>query len=526
MSSVSSKLSAGLADLAEGHFKKVHAEALEMIRLDVSDPIAYCLLGHMAAAHGNHFKALELHQRACQHSSSQAVYYVFYAQQLTQVGQQELAKKMADQAATSEIDDAHLADTLGVVYSRTGYHEKAIGFFKKAVRLNSEPANFHYNLGASLQFLGLFDEAEAAYKATIDRDANSYKAWSSLVALKRQSKNENHLDDLERLFEHFKGDADAALHLGHALAKTYEDQGEYRHSFEWLNKAKHLKKSASTAASLSYNHIFEAAKSTAPSETANQILKSMSENNHGPIFIVGLPRTGTTLVDRIISSHSSVVAAGELNLFPGLVKQACQTPSNMVMDAQTLIAANQLDLSKVGEAYRTASKELARGAARFTDKMPLNFFYAGLIHRALPNARIIALRRSSMDSCLSNYRQLLTVQFSYYNYTYDLKATADFYRGYHDLVEHWRRHISEDCFMEVRYEDIVTEQELQTRRLLDFCGLAWEDACMRFHENEAPVSTASSVQVRQPLYSGSIGRWRRYGDKLDVLKEALGDLAD
>lgn len=130
-----------------------------------------------------------------------------------------------------------------------------------------------------------------------------------------------------------------------------------------------------------------------------------------------------------------------------------------------------------------------------------------------------------MDSCLSNYRQLLTVQHSYYHYTYDLNETAKFYRQFDQLMTHWRANLPANRFIEVAYEDIVHDQENQTRRLLEFCGLEWQPSCLRFHENKAPVSTASSVQVRQPLYSGSIGRWQRYGDKLDGLKQALGTLA-
>jgi hypothetical protein len=198
----------------------------------------------------------------------------------------------------------------------------------------------------------------------------------------------------------------------------------------------------------------------------------------------------------------------------------------MVMDGETLLEANRLNLPEIGQAYIESTRDLARGSARFTDKMPLNFFYAGLIHRALPNARIVALRRGAMDSCLSNYRQLLTVQDSYYQYTYDLKDIAMFYGFFDDLIANWREHIPTNRFLEIKYESIVHDQENQTRRLLEFCGLNWEEACLRFHENAAPVSTASSVQVRRPLYSDSIGRWKRYGDKLNDLKEALGDLAD
>jgi len=245
-----------------------------------------------------------------------------------------------------------------------------------------------------------------------------------------------------------------------------------------------------------------------------------------PIFIIGMPRTGTTLVDRILSSHSQVNSAGELNFFPGLIKEACRTRSNTVMDAETFIQSNQIDIEEVGQAYLRDTLDLARNAPNFTDKMPLNFFYAGLIHQALPDAKIIALRRGAMDSCVSNYRQLLTVQHSYYHYTYDLIDIAKFYKSFDGLIAHWRAHLPANRFMEVKYEDIVYDQEIQTQELLSFCDLDWEDACLRFHENAAPVSTASSVQVRQPLYSGSIERWKRYGDKLEPLQQALGELAD
>jgi hypothetical protein len=231
------------------------------------------------------------------------------------------------------------------------------------------------------------------------------------------------------------------------------------------------------------------------------------------------------LVDRILSSHPDVVSAGELNTFAGLIKSGAQTHSNLVLDENTLNKATALNLAGIGKSYIEATQELARGAARMTDKMPLNFFYAGLIHAALPNARIVALRRGAMDSCLSNYRQLFSTGFSYYNYTFDLENTAKYYRAFDDLIAHWRNVLPPSRFMEISYEDIVLDQEVQTRDLLAFCGLSWDEACLRFHENLAPVSTASSVQVRQPLYSGSIGRWKKYGSRLASLKDALGPLA-
>ncbi len=515
--STSNKLLSGLQRIANKEHKQVHALAIEMIKADVQDPVPYCLLGTIAAEHGNHVKALELFERAAQLGSKNPYFHAYHGQGLTILGRQQDAKAAADKASQFTIKDAHLADTIGVIYSRTGFHESAVPFFEKAVALNNAPANFHYNLAASLQFLGDFAGAEQAYFETLKRDSKAYRAWSSIVGLKKQTQEHNHLPELIDLFEILHDHEDGSLHLGHAIAKSLEDLGQYEESLDWLDKAKRLKLGNTDAALLSYEPLFDAAKTT--SKSLNKVT-----NKASPIFIIGLPRTGTTLVDRILSSHTGVTAAGELNIFPGLIKTATRTPSNMVMDADTFIASNTLDdraLEKIGQQYLQSAKELSRGAERFTDKMPLNFFYAGLIQKALPEAKIIALRRGAMDSCLSNYRQLLTVQHSYYHYTYDLRETAKFYRQFDSLMAHWRSTLPAGNFIEVAYEDIVHDQENQTRRLLEFCDLDWQEACMRFHENEAPVSTASSVQVRQPLYSGSIGRWQRYGDKLDGLKAEL-----
>ena len=529
------RLLEGLQKIADKQHKKVHSESIEMIQANVNDAVPYCLLATIAADYGNHIKAIELFSRAANLEPNNPYYQAYLGQALTTVGEQQSAKKAADAAAKLVIDDSHLADTIGVIYSRTGFHEKAVPFFKRAVSLNPKPANFHYNLAASQQFLGLFELAEQSYFEALSRDPNAYRAWSSIVGLKRQTEEKNHLSKLIPLFDQLANEEDASLHLGHAIAKTLEDLGHYEESLEWLHKAKHLKLNNTNAESFSYDLLFEAAMSTATG--ANGLAPAIDSSsdsldtvdNDEPIFIIGLPRTGTTLVDRILSSHSKVTAAGELNIFPGLIKQTTGTSSNMVMDSETFQKSNQLSstaLKKIGDQYKASAKELSRGALRFTDKMPLNFFYAGLIHKALPKARIIVLRRGAMDSCLSNYRQLLTVQHSYYHYTYDLNETAKFYRKFDQLMSHWRTHLPANRFMEVSYEDIVRDQENQTRRLLEFCGLEWQEACMRFHENDAPVSTASSVQVRQPLYSGSVGRWKRYGSKLDILKDALGELAD
>jgi hypothetical protein len=240
-----------------------------------------------------------------------------------------------------------------------------------------------------------------------------------------------------------------------------------------------------------------------------------------PIFIVGMPRTGTTLVERILSSHPDVFAAGELTNFGLVLKRRARTPSNRVLDPETLAAGPGLDAAALGEAYVESTRPRTGRTPRFIDKMPLNFFYAALIHRALPNARILCLRRGALDACLSNYRQLFATTFSYYNYTYDLLDTGRYYVEFDSLARHWREVLPATRYREVRYEDVVEHTEREARALVEFCGLDWDPACLAFHENAAPVATASSVQVRRPIYRTSLERWRKYETEIAPLKKLL-----
>jgi len=517
MNPMDTTLRKGLADIAARRYETAHADAIQRIRTDINDAIPYYLLARIALEHHNYAKSGELFAKARSLVPDSPLYIAGHAEYLITIGHQMDALQLADDAAERHIDDAFTADTIGVVYSRIGLHEKAIPFFERAVELDPAPANFHYNLGASLQFAGEFARAESAYKASLERQPDSYRAYSALVSLSRQTQEKNYLAKLKDLFDEHQADPDKALHIGHAIAKSLEDLEEYEESFDWLVRAKRGKRAAIGYRSESDLQLFAAAAETvAKSLTAEDACSAAA-----PIFIVGLPRTGTTLVDRILSSHPDIVSAGELNTFAGLVKARAGSSSNLVLDEETLRNAVDADLADIGHAYIAETKRLARGADRFTDKMPLNFFYVALIHRALPNARIVALRRDSVDSCLSNFRQLFATGFSYYNYSLDIDDTATYYKGFDQLLAVWRQHMPPSRYVEMRYEDIVHDQENQTRKLLEFCELSWNEVCLRFHENTAPVATASSVQVRQPLYTGSIGRWKRYGDRLDSLRRRL-----
>ncbi|MFY8140717.1 MAG: sulfotransferase family protein, partial [Caulobacter sp.] len=303
-------------------------------------------------------------------------------------------------------------------------------------------------------------------------------------------------------------DPDRALHVGHALARLAEDAGDPPRALAWLARAK-----AARLREVAYDPARDTGLFAAARATVGPVARDATDA--APIFIVGLPRTGTTLVDRILSSHPDVVSVGELTDFALILKRMAGTPSPLVLDEATLAAAagGGLDLAEAGRRYLEAVAPLA-GAARSLDKMPLNVVYAGLIHRALPNARIICLRRHPMDAGLSNYRQLFATRFPYYDYALDLEYTGRYVAGFEALADHWAASLPADRYINFRYEDLVADQEGQTRRLLAHSGLDWDPACLAFHENAAPVATASAVQVRSPIHPGSVGRWKRYGEGL------------
>ena len=519
---MNSELHQYLKQLLMLQYEAVHQASIEKITQDTKNPVPYFLLGRIAEEHGNHVKAQELFEQAHTLAPSDSFYAAQYARYLVTNGNQAGALQIMDRVIRLPINDAYTADTIGVVYSRTGFHERAVPFFEKAVEYDPAPANFHYNLAASLQFSGQFNQAESAFKACIKRDPDSYRAYSSLASLSRQSADKNYLPELKKLFAKLGDDADAALHLGHAIAKSLEDLDRHEESYDWLVKAKQKKREQLNYQAENDLELFNAAASLAKNGTSKS---RKNYSNAAPIFIIGLPRTGTTLVDRILSSHPDVVSAGELNTFAGLIKKATATPSNKVLDAETLTKIEDINMAEIGQDYISSTRRLARGANRFTDKMPLNFFYVAAICRALPQAKIVILRRDPIDSCLSNFRQLFSTGFSYYNYSLSIEDTAKYYNAFDELIGHWLKTLPKENLHEIGYENIVNDQENQTQQLLSFCDLSWDDRCMRFHENLAPVSTASSVQVRQPLYSGSIGRWKKYGDRLDGIQDILKSTA-
>lgn len=505
--------------LAEGDARGAHALCLNVLQANPASAGAFYLLGILTAQHANHAKAIELFDRALAIQPGHAAAMAQKARSQMARFERDRSVETAENAARLNPEDPLTLDTLGVVFSRAGLHERAVPFYEAACRAAPDRANYHYNLGAALQFVGRMDEARTAYEACLALTPNDTRALSAIAQITRQSEAANDLPRLEAAFAATSANPDDALRIGHALAKAHEDMGHAEEALAWLKRAK-----ATKWAGLSYDPAEDAALFQAAMALSDLPAAAAGYQGGAPIFIVGMPRTGTTLVDRILSGHSQVSSAGELADFGLALKRLARTPSNRVLDAETLTAARQVDAAALGKAYLDSVQATLGLTGRFVDKLPLNALYAPVILSALPNARVICLRRHPADTVLSNYRQLFATQYPYYNYAYDLEACAAYYTGFDRMIRHFSETLPPDRFREIHYEDIVADIESETRTLLDFCDLAFEPACVAFHENKAPVATASAAQVREPLYTRSMGRWKRYeaGLKpaLDVLETA------
>jgi hypothetical protein len=227
-----------------------------------------------------------------------------------------------------------------------------------------------------------------------------------------------------------------------------------------------------------------------------------------------MPRTGTTLVDRILSSHSAVTSAGELQAMPLAVKRLTGTSSRLVIDKETILASRHIAPNSIGDAYLDRARHhWPTGGSHIIDKLPANFLYIGHIVNALPNAAIVCLRRNPMDTIWSNYKNLFASQSAYYAYSYDLMDIAHYYARFDRLMAFWEQRYP-GRILQLSYEALVTDQKTETRRLLAHCGLSWETNCLAFHENRSAVATPSAAQVRQPIHSGAVERWRAYADAL------------
>ncbi|HEX4211601.1 MAG TPA: tetratricopeptide repeat protein [Candidatus Binataceae bacterium] len=399
-----------------------------------------------------------------------------------------------------------------------GRIQEAIAQCEKALAIEPAHAAALNNLGVALRALGRTDEAIGCFEKAITaapKDAGGL--YCILAGSKRMSASDPHFAAMQRLTGDMASlSTDNQIGLHFALGKALVDIGEHQRAFEHLVKGNALKRREFVEYDESrFLTRFERIQATLTPALLTE-KKFLGDPSSQPVFIIGMPRSGTSLVEQILASHPQVFGAGERYEFSDLAHRIKSSDDAEFPEA---VAAMPDDaLRALGANYVSAIRPLAPEAARITDKMPTNFFFTGLIHLALPNARIIHIRRDPRDIAMSCFSILFAVG---HPHTYDLAELGRYIRAYERLMEHWRRVLPKGAMFEVQYEHLVGNLEAEAKRIVEYCGLEWDDACLLFHKTIRPVRTASVIQVRQPIYGSSVGRWRVYENELQPFLRAL-----
>jgi tetratricopeptide (TPR) repeat protein len=446
-------------------------------------------------------------------------FLMYRAQCLMALGRRPDAFAAVQAAERCAAADPAIWDAAGTLYSYGNDQKRALAAYDRAVALAARNPQFLYNRATVRRFLGFLSESEADYDRVIALNPTDFEAYKNRTDLRTQTAERNHIADLETLISHPIADWRGEVQVRYALAKEHEDLGNYTKSFEHLRRGAkqrhdHLRYDiANDVATVQW--IIDAF----PGGSAAVSQEDRDVGEDAPIFVVGLPRSGTTLVERILGSHSLLYSAGELDCFAlALVDAVRRATGRAQMPRRELVANSAaVDFAALGRDYLQRVYLATGGSGRFIDKMPLNYLYCGLIRRALPNAKIVHLTRHPMALCYAMYKTLFK---DGYPFSYDLGEIASYYIAYRQLMTHWQTTLPGAVY-DVSYEALVADQLGETRKLLAYCGLDWEAACAQFHAHPAASTTASAVQIRRPIYDSSVSQWRHYEEQLAQLRTQL-----
>jgi tetratricopeptide (TPR) repeat protein len=431
-----------------------------------------------------------------------------------QAGQPARADKALEAAVRHHDGNPTVLDLIGSVYGLLGDQHEAADWNALAVRKQPKHVPFLVNQANNHLFLGNLDEAEAVlHKVLADQPGNANAHW--LLSNVRKATNREHVEVLERLVQQENRNPQAQAFLYYGLGKELEDLEDWEMAF-----AAFARGAAARRTTIEFDEQAEIEMYDAFAKTFTR--EWMADGRHGhddpsPIFVVGQPRSGTTLVERIITSHSQVYSAGELKQFGTSIRRLADYREPKRNSAQLAPLAAAIEPQKLGKAYLATTTRLRGTLPRFVDKLPPNYLYLPLILKALPNARVIHLTRNPMDACFASFKQLFA---DAYPHSYDQAEMARHHARYYRLMEIWRERFGER-FLDISYEATASDLEPNARLLIEFLELPWEDACLDFHQQSAAVTTASAVQVRQPAHTRSIDRWRRYATQLAVMRTTL-----
>ncbi len=428
------------------------------------------------------------------------------------------ALEAVQEAVELEPDAAGARMQLGQMYSENGDSREAGAEYNRALELDPELLPAYMARGHWYMEEGRFDQARSDFEHVLEsEDGDLFSVHTALVNLDKVTEDNKSFHVLKAMGSETEEMLNSKLISYHfAMGKSYDDLGDHDKAFEHFDQGCHLKRG-----SVDYDPQIDADEVDGITKvfTPDRIeeMRAGAIDAVDPIFVVGMPRSGTTLTETILGSHPDVYPAGELpDLNRTFSINASRAEGGFVTNADRMSAEA---LGECAQDYVDVIRKIAPGSARVSDKMPANYRLVGFIHALMPNAKIIHIQRDPLDTCLSNYTKLF--RHSLYQ-TYDQQELGRYYNGYLKVMQHWREVLPEDAIYELEYEKLVSDNEAEVCRVLEYCGLEWDNACIEFFKTKRNVRTASVTQVRQPIYTSSVQRWRRYEKHLGPLMKVLG----
>jgi tetratricopeptide (TPR) repeat protein len=512
------RIEAASAALLADERKKSEELFREILREDPSHVAALCGLAGLALTADRAHDAERLLRHALRRSAYVPLAYRGLAPALVQLARLREADAATRHLQRMEPESPQTWITTAAVQIRFMRQEQALEAYERAARLKPDEVGLRVSAGHVQKTLGRRRESEASYKAALQMDPGLAEAYWSLADLKNYSFTDEEIAAMQQLLVRDKRGRSNEARLHFALGRAFEQRQEYARAFGYYAQGNALRR-PDTPFDIAHfeqrvarvNAFFDAAFFTARAGSG--------DSSPAPIFIVGLPRSGSTLIEQILASHSRVEGTMELPNILNMVSEFDDMAAGRNGYPEKVGTASAAQLTALGGRYLAETAPLRSGREYFIDKLPNNFSHVGLIHAILPRATVIDARRHPMDACFSTYKQCFAEG---QGFSYDLEDLGRYYRCYLSQMDHWGA-VLPGKVLHVQYEELVRDPKAQIRRLLGHCGLTFEPACLRFHETRRPVRTASAEQVRQPLYASAVGYWRHFEKELEPLRHALGD---
>lgn len=504
----------GYDALAQGQVSEATNCAKLVLKYRRDIPQAHFLVGLIGLERSDYTIARQAFEQVTILDPNAAAAFAQLARVFVILGQYNNAHLAIAEAEKLTLNDASSMDVLATAYSLTGDQDRAIYWYSHAIEKDPRPI-FYLNRAKARMFTADFKGTKADLTVTLKaQPAAGMPHW--MLSRLEKATDDSHIKTMIGHAQSLKESDFDSPFFWYGIGKEYEDLEQFDQAFDAYEKGATAQRCQITYDEDNEIDLFERLHQTYTKEWLDSKLGQGVETK-APIFIIGQPRTGTTLIEQVLAAHSQVKAAGELQQFRLAVRTLAGVNSPHVMSADVISATKDMDMAQLGKFYLDTSKSMTGGADYFIDKMPVNYMLAPLIAAALPQAKFIHLVRGAADSCVASYKHLFAEA---YPHSYNQEEMARHHVRYRQLMEQWRS-VMGDRLLDIHYEDAVTDLEPIARQMIDFVGIGWEDNCLDFHRQKTAVTTASAAQVREKIHNRSVGKWEKFSLNIQPMLKIL-----